>query len=319
MLGGVNFPTVALGRLIKQKISGTTMVVGAQVSHPGDGATKFCSSIAAVVASVAPNPIHYPGSMRPQKTFNFVEETGFYDSNPTSTFTASSGKVRMETYSEIVDLKIMMQEALERWKAANKDYPTNILFYRGGVSTSATAIHDKECKAIHEAIQAVSQSKADAKLTYIVVSKDISRPPSQSQGQFTFYTVENNKYPSKYAYHVHENGMKAASETLSAVTIDLNTSSQLAHRVSYALPVFYAHKLCQRAAQYLHVPFTQNLTFVSEFAMNSNGDYNWNATAMLEFVNRYFLNLERKGESGKATDGRFAPWQKNLDGLMFYL
>ncbi|OQO00730.1 hypothetical protein B0A48_13221 [Cryoendolithus antarcticus] len=85
-----------------------TMIVGADVTHPGSGAIAHCPSIAAVVASVDRELVNFPGSMRVQKS-----------------------KQEM-----IQDLEVMMLQRLQAFYFTNKRLPANILFYRDGVSDS---------------------------------------------------------------------------------------------------------------------------------------------------------------------------------------
>ena len=99
---------------VRELLSPTTMIVGADVTHPGPGAMDGAESIAAVVASEDSSFNRYPASFRCQ--------TG--------------------TMEMIADLDGMLKERLEHWRAVNnknpatngKMYPERILFYRDGVS-----------------------------------------------------------------------------------------------------------------------------------------------------------------------------------------
>ncbi|KAI7552892.1 hypothetical protein KC331_g1590 [Hortaea werneckii] len=101
---------------VLHKIEGSgTIVVGADCAHPMKGAHTATPSIAAIVGSTDNGFMHYPGSMRLQTS-------------------------RKEDISELAD---MLKERLLDWAFANqkaKDdplvLPTNILFYRDGVSES---------------------------------------------------------------------------------------------------------------------------------------------------------------------------------------
>ncbi|GAB7366527.1 hypothetical protein MBLNU230_g8516t2 [Neophaeotheca triangularis] len=86
----------------------TTMVLGADVTHPGPSAETGCPSIAAVVGSVDDNFMQFPGSMRLQRG-------------------------RQEEIAELFD---MVKERLVDWHTAHQRLPTRILFYRDGVSES---------------------------------------------------------------------------------------------------------------------------------------------------------------------------------------
>ncbi|RMY71806.1 hypothetical protein D0863_04911 [Hortaea werneckii] len=101
---------------VLNKIGGTgTIVVGADCAHPMKGAHTATPSIAAVVGSTDNGFMHYPGSMRLQPS-------------------------RKE---DILELSEMLKERLLDWAFANQKaaedplvLPSNILFYRDGVSES---------------------------------------------------------------------------------------------------------------------------------------------------------------------------------------
>ena len=86
-----------------------TIVLGADVTHPGDTSVKATPSIAAVVGSVDDQFMRFLGSMRLQP-----------------------GKKE-----DIVDLADMIKERILAWAAQhNNQLPRNVLFYRDGVSES---------------------------------------------------------------------------------------------------------------------------------------------------------------------------------------
>lgn len=86
-----------------------TIVLGADVTHPGRGATEGTPSIAAVVGSTDDAFMHFPGSMRLQRA-------------------------RKEEISELGD---MVKERLIDWAEKHDDtLPKRVLFYRDGVSES---------------------------------------------------------------------------------------------------------------------------------------------------------------------------------------
>lgn len=90
----------------------TCIVIGADVTHPGKGSPLGTPSIAAVVGSVDGDFMHFPGSMRLQRS-------------------------RKEP---IVELGDMVKERLLDWAAKNNwRLPENVLFYRDGVSESQYA------------------------------------------------------------------------------------------------------------------------------------------------------------------------------------
>lgn len=89
-----------------------TIVIGADVTHPGKGAIPGTPSIAAVVGNTDDNFVHFPGSMRLQRN-------------------------RKEF---IIELGDMVKERLIDWAERHGDrLPKNMLFYRDGVSESQHA------------------------------------------------------------------------------------------------------------------------------------------------------------------------------------
>jgi eukaryotic translation initiation factor 2C len=108
-LGGRNH-VVAPTSLHRENGKGT-MVMGADVTRPGVGSVPHCPSVAAVVASIDRFAAIYPGSLRLQKS-------------------------KQETIEELAD---MVQERLALWHKKNKSLPSDILFYRDGISDSQFA------------------------------------------------------------------------------------------------------------------------------------------------------------------------------------
>ncbi len=88
-------------------LSSTTMIVGADVTHPGPASMTDTDSVAAVVASEDSSFNKYPASIRCQSS-------------------------KMEMIENFDD---MLGERLDHWKVKNGDkYPEKILIYRDGVS-----------------------------------------------------------------------------------------------------------------------------------------------------------------------------------------
>ncbi|KAK4539623.1 hypothetical protein LTR36_010506 [Oleoguttula mirabilis] len=86
-----------------------TIVLGADVAHPTKSAHDATPSIAAVVGSTDDGFMHFPGSMRLQRSKK----------------------------EDIVDMADMVKERLIDWAKKHNDVlPTNMLFYRDGVSES---------------------------------------------------------------------------------------------------------------------------------------------------------------------------------------
>jgi hypothetical protein len=128
-----------------------TIVLGADVAHPTGSARPGCPSIAAVVGSTDDNYLHYPGSMRLQVS-------------------------RQEFIAELAD---MVKERLIDWADKhNGRLPTNMLFYRDGVSESQyKAVRESEIVQLETAYQKAhryietSGPVPSFKLTFIVVGK----------------------------------------------------------------------------------------------------------------------------------------------------
>ncbi|TKA76812.1 hypothetical protein B0A49_03693 [Cryomyces minteri] len=151
-LGGVNHTVDSTGVPAAVALTGWsrgTMVVGADVTHPGPGSVKHCPSIAAVVASINEGCATFPGSMRLQKS-------------------------RQEM---IEDLDSMMYERLGTWYQTNGTLPQAILFDRDGVSESQFALVKKqELRKIENACKRFGRDRAkqdnwSPRITLLVVGK----------------------------------------------------------------------------------------------------------------------------------------------------
>lgn len=112
-------------RLLEAPNKKTTIVIGADVTHPGAGASPGTPSIAAVVGSTDDDFTHFPGSMRLQRA-------------------------RKE---DIVELGDMVKERLIDWaERHNRQLPERMLFYRDGVSESQyEKLRDYELPQIKQA------------------------------------------------------------------------------------------------------------------------------------------------------------------------
>nr|OQO32263.1 hypothetical protein B0A51_00511 [Rachicladosporium sp. CCFEE 5018] len=133
----------------------STIVLGADVTHPTASATAACPSIAAVVGSVDDYLVRYPGSMRLQRS-------------------------RQEIISNLAE---MVTERLIDWAQNHQQrLPTSILFYRDGVSESQyDTVREQEIPQIQTAydaahaylstLLAVPPAKLPFKLTFVVVGK----------------------------------------------------------------------------------------------------------------------------------------------------
>lgn len=146
-LGGMN-QEVTLPKIDKLDKSGL-MIVGADVTHPGPASVKFCPSIAGLVATTDDGFARYAGSARLQTNKREVSTHGFkFRGN------ADSAKY-------IDDLRGMIKERLRAWAAKNNDkLPTQILFYRDGVSESQfPTVREQELDQIRVACTEVADEK----------------------------------------------------------------------------------------------------------------------------------------------------------------
>jgi hypothetical protein len=109
-MGGINTALMApKNSLVEILLGPTTMIVGADVTHPGPGSMKDTDSIAAVVATYEETFSHYPASIRCQQSKQeMIEHIG-----------------------------PMFRERLDMWVRKREDnalLPERILFFRDGVS-----------------------------------------------------------------------------------------------------------------------------------------------------------------------------------------
>ena len=143
-----------LNSAISNKDRKRTIVMGADVAHPSPGARDGCPSVASVVGSVDENFMRYQGSMR----------------------------LQVSRQEKIEDMYSMVKELLSTWRENNgnnhegepKVLPTNILFYRDGVSESQFNIcEEHEMNEIRRAYKDLDDNRDNSKLclTFVVVVK----------------------------------------------------------------------------------------------------------------------------------------------------
>ena len=151
--GGSNHavPNVNLASILPEAKGCDTIIIGADVAHPTASARPGCPSIAGVVGSTDDNYLHYPGSMRLQIS-------------------------RQEFTTELGD---MVKERLVDWANKHKQrLPTNVLFYRDGVSESQyKAVREIELPQLKTAYEKAHEYLGGFdpvpffKFTFIVVGK----------------------------------------------------------------------------------------------------------------------------------------------------
>ncbi|KAL5511713.1 hypothetical protein ACEPAH_4931 [Sanghuangporus vaninii] len=252
-LGGVNFVPSGESPSFRWFVDGKTMVVGADVSHPGPGVMR--PSVAAVVSSVDERAAKYVAKCAVQGPRTEIIE----------------------------DLENLMDNALRMFygyrnhlskKLQRKDIPLlpeKIVFYRDGVSEGEIQrVVEHEIEKVMNAIEnAYGRLKAPfrAKLTFVVVGKGhhIRFFPKQSRsadksgnapagllvdqditapGIFDFYLQSHagllgTSRPSHYIVIKDDNNFDAS--TLQSFSFDLcHTYARATRSVSIPAPVYYA-------------------------------------------------------------------------------
>lgn len=241
-LGGVNS---SLGRQVKFIVERPTMVMGADVTHPGIGETDK-ASIAAVVGSMDIKLSRYATSVRVQGS-------------------------RVEI---IEDIGNMFREQVDNFVLSNKIRPQRILFYRDGVSEGQFAqVLKFELTAIKAACRQIDP-EYNPKISFILVQKrhhtrfftatpqDADRSGNIPAGtvvdtgvchpnQFDFFLcshggIQGTSRPAHY-HVVHDENNFGADE-LQALSYQLcYTYARCTRSVSIVTPAYYAHLVAFRA------------------------------------------------------------------------
>lgn len=241
-LGGTN---LSLGKQLGFVTARPTMVMGADVTHPGIGEMDK-PSIAAVVASYDIKMARYAAAIRVQG-------------------------MRQEI---IQDLASMTQEHLESFEAANRRLPERILFYRDGVSEGQYAqVLNEEVKALKAGCAAYRAGYAPT-LTMVIVQKrhhtrfmtanpqDADRSGNIPAGTvvdtavthptlFDFFLcshggIQGTSRPTHY--HVIYDDHKFTPDDLQLLSYQLcYTFGRCTRSVSVATPAYYAHLVAFRA------------------------------------------------------------------------
>ncbi|GAU87145.1 hypothetical protein RvY_00039-2 [Ramazzottius varieornatus] len=144
--------------MLKAFTQEVTMVLGADVTHPGFGEDVGKPSVAAVVASTNETYTEYVAEVRAQH--KKVQES-------------TSLKKKSKTQEIITDLGDMVLDLLEKFYTVNnKALPTLIIFYRDGVSEGQyKEVMKMEVEAIREACFEAYADKPIPPITYIIVGK----------------------------------------------------------------------------------------------------------------------------------------------------
>ncbi|KAF2709989.1 Piwi-domain-containing protein [Pleomassaria siparia CBS 279.74] len=261
---------------VLNRIMSDTLVLGADVTHPGPTAVLNCPSIAAIVGSVDSRAGRFLGSMR----------------------------LQTESKKEIIDeVESMVKERIKDWVIEQRPnpkshgrLPVNILYYRDGVSDSQyNQVKDLEVSQIRiafksavlelikEGVIAESDRSRTVRVTAVVVAKrhHVRFYPENSTKQdfqncpagtyvddivtspyFTdFYlqshtAIKGTARPAHYFLLVNE--MNIGIQELTTLTHELCfTYVRSTVGVSYAAPAYYADRLCERGRQYMRDYFTR--------------------------------------------------------------
>lgn len=200
--------------------------------------------------------------------------------------------MRMQKYDptvaskEIIDndkMRAMARERLESWKNANGRFPSNILYYRDGVSESQfSQVLDNEVQMIRDAhtdvVHNTSQASSELKVTAVVVVKRHNvrlypRNPDRTSDKdnclpgtvvdrgtthpynFDFFLISHDALqgtalPTHYTVLVNDIGFYATQ--IQDLTHKLcYTYQRSTTSVSYVPPAYYADHLCERGRCYL--------------------------------------------------------------------
>ncbi|TVY82147.1 Protein argonaute-2, partial [Lachnellula suecica] len=282
------------------QLKGTTMIVGADVTHPGKGRIDAsCPSMAGVVATCDSEAMHYLASARLQ---------------PNNT-------------EHISDLKGMMAERLAYYRSWNNDaLPEHVLFYRDGVSESQYGlVRANELNQIKTACADACHDDEIAPLVTLVIvgkrhhSRFYSNPTSElnpvaglvvdrdavAPRQFNFY-LQSHDAPIGTARSAHyvvlENKSEYNADELQEITNRICfMGSRATKGLSVCTPARYADLLCDRLRMYMRPALDGRLPNIP--ALPTLADYEGDTLIW--------------GVPG--TDGRANPWHSNLDQRMFYL
>jgi eukaryotic translation initiation factor 2C len=315
-----------------------TIVLGADVGHPGKGCSPATPSIAGVVGSVDKEFMLYPGSMRLQP----------------------SGQ------DFIQDLTDMVKERILDWHKKNGKLPKRVLFYRDGVSESQyDVVREHEIPQIQKAFnkaQAViagTSTTADVQfeLTFVVVGKRhntrfyplkhsdtfVKNNRGEENGNvkpglvvdqvithpfaMDFYLQSHNPIQGtgrSAHYYVITNGMNLSADELQSMTHSFcYTYARATKGVSYCAPAYYADRLCDRGRAWLRHFITNNTSGQPARARHTQlnppesiAAYNDLMAQALSVDARYRPN---GGDPQQYGGPRKNPWHQNLDGCMFYL
>ncbi|KAI4650583.1 hypothetical protein J4E93_002940 [Alternaria ventricosa] len=327
----------------------STMILGSDVTHPGNGSKTGTPSIAAVVGTVDAQFMSYRGSMRLQ----------------------AGGQEQIDE----ANLRSMVKERLETWKSCNDDkLPTRILFYRDGVSESQFAnVEKSEIPQIREAYVEAGGNAKDLSVCFFVVSKrhhtrfyaatknETYQSREKTQGVFRHFQNGNIKagllvdsvvtapYPLNFFlqshtaikgtarsahYYVLQNDTDIGAANLQELTMMLcYTFGRSTTGVSYATPAYAADRLCDRGRSYIrHWAEDEFAHPIFEYDTYYDGDGKERKPTNVEILSEKRVMVDKllhspevwgKNYHDDPTDNskplRLNPWHPNLDQGMFWM
>ncbi|KAF8654242.1 hypothetical protein AX16_003763 [Volvariella volvacea WC 439] len=249
-LGGINF--APRNKTMMELKSCPTMILGADVSHPGPG--SYLPSTTALVASMDLNFSRYKAFIRIQDA-------------------------RLEM---IQNLKEMARAAIESFRQSNRGYaPIRIFYYRDGVSEGEfERLKEEEIKALREALaEALGREAEKVRMIAIVVGKrhhvrffPQGKHPAAGYDDrgngnlFSGFVADREiNHPSYEDFYLQSQpGLKGTSIPAHYTVLlnEANIPIEALHDVSYTLchvysrstrsvkvpaPVYYADLVCRRA------------------------------------------------------------------------
>ncbi|KAI0576754.1 Piwi-domain-containing protein [Pyrenophora tritici-repentis] len=241
-----------------------TMILGADVIHPGSSSKIGAPSIACVVGTIDSRFMSYRGSMRLQ----------------------AGGQEQIEDFN----FRSMIKERLEVWKGHNKKLPTRIFFYRDGVSESQfVTISEQEIPQIKKAYAEAGGDDKKLGVCFLVVGKchhtrfyaknnKTSYLVSTKAGNFVNGNLKPellvdhvvtapkpiNFFLQSHAaikgtarsahYYVLDDDTQIDVNNLQKLTLMLcYTFGRSTTGVSYAAPAYIADRLCERGRSYIRL------------------------------------------------------------------
>lgn len=238
--------------------TGTTMVVGLDVTHPSATDPGNFPSVAGIVASTDKQLGQWPGEVRIQEGRN----------------------------EQVVYLKEMMLGRLQRWRESNKGVlPSNIIIFRDGVSEGQfKMILNNELQSVRDAVQAIYKG-TQPRITVLVVGKrhnvrfyptrkedmsdkqncwpgtivdrDITRPVYWDWYLQSQAPLQGSARPAHYIV-IHDEIFSSGSPTTNPSDSLQELSNTICYMmgrctrsISYCTPAFLADRFCDRGRKYV--------------------------------------------------------------------